>query len=157
MKMKTRYKFLIIPVCVFFTIFVLVFSTQFTYVFDDGILPIAIHSKTDTYKIQNTPEQLKGIFANCACQERVKANPETNNLCTQPLIDWENSTHYINNNLCKFMTIEKYEHDTNLKNALKKCWVGNSEYLDDDFVLWSNETHYINVDTCLIVEAKNEN
>jgi len=77
-------------------------------------------------------------------------------LCTQTLIDWENSTHYIDNNLCKFMTIEKYEHDTSLKNALKKCWIGNSEFLDDDFVLWKNETHYIDTDTCLITEAKNE-
>ena len=155
--MKTGHKFLIILACVFFTIFVLVFSTQFIYVFDDGILPIAIHSKTDTYKLQNTPEQLRRVFASCACHERVKANPETNMLCTQPLIVWENSTHYIDNNICKFMTHEEYEHYTNLKNALKKCWVGNSEYLDDYFVLWSNETHFIDTDTCLITEAKNEN
>jgi hypothetical protein len=111
----------------------------------------------DVIVSDNTSEQLEGIFASCACQKRVKANPETNNLCTQPLIDWENSTHYIDNNICKFMTHEEYEHDTSLKNALKKCWVGNSEYLEDDFVLWSNETHFINTETCLITEAKNEN
>jgi hypothetical protein len=106
--MKTKYKFLIISICVFFTIFVLVSSTQFTYVYDDGILPIAIYSKMDIYRLQNTPDQLEGIFASCACQERVKANPETNMLCTQPLIDWENSTHYIDNNLCEFITLEEH-------------------------------------------------
>jgi hypothetical protein len=105
--MKTRFKILIISICIFFTIFV-ISSTQLFYVFDGGILPIAIHSKTDIYKLENTPEQLGGIFSSCDCQERVKANPETNNLCTQPLIDWENSTHYIDNNLCKFITLEEH-------------------------------------------------
>ena len=76
-----------------------------------------------TYHLLHSMEGSKDYwkeFASCACQERVKDNPEINMLYTQPLIDWENSTHYIDNNLCKFMAIEKYEHDTNLKNALKK-------------------------------------
>lgn len=29
-------------------------------------------------------------------------NPDTNMLCTQPFIDWENSTHYIDNNICEW-------------------------------------------------------
>ena len=105
--MKSRL-LVIVGTVVFSALSVLVLSTQFTYVFDDGLFPTAIYSKTDIYNIENTPDQLKGIFANCACHERVKANPETTNLCTQPLIDWENSTHYIDNNLCKFISLEEY-------------------------------------------------
>ena len=54
------------------------------------------------YEENNTPDQLRGIFGNCACQERVKQNPDTNMLCTQPFIDWENATHYIDNNICEW-------------------------------------------------------
>jgi len=54
------------------------------------------------FESNNTPDQLKGIFSNCACQERVNSNPDTVERCTQPFIDWENSTHYIDNNICKW-------------------------------------------------------
>ena len=67
---------------------------------------------------------------------------------TQPLYFWFNSTHRIDNGLCKWQTIEKYESDANLRNALARCWTGNSEFLDDDFVLWNNDTHYINTESC---------
>lgn len=71
----------------------------------------------------------------------------------QPLYFWNNSTHHLDNNTCKWQTIKKYESDANLKDALARCWTGNSEFLDDDFTLWSNETHYIDTDTCLITEV----
>ena len=54
------------------------------------------------FELNNTPDNLKGIFGNCKCQE----DPERT--CTQTFIDWENSTHYIDNNLCKFITLEKH-------------------------------------------------
>ena len=60
------------------------------------------HLSIQEFESNNTPDQLRGIFANCACQERVKANPDTPELCTQPFIDWENATHYIDNNICKW-------------------------------------------------------
>lgn len=74
----------------------------------------------------------------------------------QPLYVWNNSTHHIDNNSCKWQTIEQYESDAKLRDALGRCWTGNSEFLDEGFVLWKNETHHIDVDTCLISEAKNE-
>ena len=58
------------------------------------------HISIREYESNNTPEQLRGIFGNCACQER--QNPDTNQLCTQPFIDWENATHYIDNNICEW-------------------------------------------------------
>lgn len=60
------------------------------------------HILVREFESNNTPDQLRGIFGNCACQERVRANPDTNMLCTQPFIDWENSTHYIDNNICEW-------------------------------------------------------
>lgn len=50
----------------------------------------------------NTPDGLKGVFGNCACQERTKTNPDTMERCPQPEYSWENSTHYINNNVCEW-------------------------------------------------------
>ena len=58
------------------------------------------------FELNNTPEQLKGIFGNCACQERVKTNPDTIERCPQSFIDWQNSTHYIDNNICEWQKIE---------------------------------------------------
>jgi len=58
------------------------------------------------FELNNTPGQLKGIFVNCACQERVKNNPDTIERCIQPFIDWQNSTHYIDNNICEWKEIE---------------------------------------------------
>lgn len=72
---------------------------------------------------------------------------------TQPLMMWNNSTHRLDNNICTWQTIEKYESDAILRGALDSCWTGNSEFLDDDFILWKNETHYIDTDTCLITEV----
>ena len=50
--------------------------------------------------IDETPtledKQLKRIFANCGCQE--SGGP-----CIQPLYTWNNDTHYIDNNFCKFV------------------------------------------------------
>ena len=60
------------------------------------------HISIREFESNNTPDQLRGIFGNCACQERVKTNPDTLELCTQPFIDWENSTHYIDNNICEW-------------------------------------------------------
>ncbi len=43
---------------------------------------------------------LKEIFANCNCQE----DPERT--CEHTFIDWQNSTHYIDNNLCEFIPLK---------------------------------------------------
>ena len=51
------------------------------------------------FEARNTLGQLREIFSSCACT----ADPK--NTCTQPFIDWQNSTHYIDNNVCKFLEI----------------------------------------------------
>ena len=63
---------------------------------------INYHNSIREYESNNTPDQLKGILGSCACQERVKTNPDTIERCPQPLIDWQNSTHYIDNNVCEW-------------------------------------------------------
>ncbi len=131
-----------------------------------GVLIIAITStfilnyyNDEEIKSQKfSDEQLDEIFKRCDYQKRMDdrnwIGSDGNEITDeQPFYVLRNSTHLLDNNICKWMTIEKYEYDANLKDALGRCWVGNSEFLDDDFVLWSNETHYINKDTCLITEA----
>ena len=61
------------------------------------------------FESNNIPGQLKGIFGSCACQERIKTNPDTIERCPEPFIDWQNSTHYIDNNLCKWVTSHQSE------------------------------------------------
>lgn len=52
-------------------------------------------------------DRLESIFNRCDCQERVKNNPDTNMLCLGTFMEWENSTHYIDNHLCEIITVEK--------------------------------------------------
>ena len=62
------------------------------------------HNTIREFESNNTPDQLDGILGSCECQERVKTNHDTIERCPQPFIDWQNSTHYIDNNLCKWIT-----------------------------------------------------
>ena len=71
------------------------------------------------YESKNISGQLKGIFGNCACQERVKSNPDTMERCIQPELTWENSTHYINNNICEWR--EKEETFTWISLPITSC------------------------------------
>jgi len=52
-----------------------------------------------------TPEHLRGILSDCDCENRIKSNPDTNELCLDSFTTWHNSTHYIDNNVCKFLEI----------------------------------------------------
>jgi hypothetical protein len=51
------------------------------------------------FEARNTPGQLREIFSSCAC------TTEPNRTCPQPLIVWQNSTHYIDNSVCTFLEI----------------------------------------------------
>ena len=106
-------------------------------------------------------EQIDIIFKRCDYQKMMDDrnwidSDGNKGLDHQPLYVWRNSTHHLDNNSCKWQTVEKYESDAKLRGALDRCWIGNSEFLDDDFVLWKNETHYIDTDTCLISEVGHE-
>ncbi len=52
------------------------------------------------FESNNTPDQLKEIFGNCNCD----ADPERT--CEHTFVDWQNSTHYIDSNLCEWQEIE---------------------------------------------------
>ncbi len=61
------------------------------------------------WESENTPSQLRGVLGNCACQERIKVNPDTRERCPQPELDWRNATHYIDNIQCEMKKIEIIE------------------------------------------------
>ena len=138
-------------------ILVSVFTITITVTF---LLNYYIDEETKSQKFD--AEQIDRIFKRCDYQKRMDDRnwiglDGNKGLDHQPLYVWNNSTHYLDNNACKWQTIEQYESDAKFRDALARCWTGNSEFLDEGFVLWKNETHYIDVDTCLIAEAKNEN
>lgn len=54
------------------------------------------------FEAHNTSEQLQGVFDSCLCQERIKVNPDMIERCTDHFVDWENATHYIDNNICEW-------------------------------------------------------
>ena len=51
------------------------------------------------FEARNTLGQLREILGICACT----ADP--NRTCPEPFVDWQNSTHYIDNNVCTFLDI----------------------------------------------------
>lgn len=73
-----------------------------------GVLAFNHYMTVRNFELENTPDQLRGIFGNCNCQ----ADPERT--CTQTFIDWQNSTHYIDNNLCEYITLEEYQQSLDL-------------------------------------------
>jgi hypothetical protein len=57
------------------------------------------------FEARNSPEHLKAVLVKCGCENKIKTFPEKDELCIGPLINWQNSTHYIDNNACKFLEI----------------------------------------------------
>lgn len=104
-------------------------------------------------------EQIDRIFKRCDYQKMmddrewigIDGNKITDH---QPLMMWINSTHHLDNNTCIWQTIEKYESNARLRDALDRCWTGNSKFIDEGFTLWNNETHYIDTDTCKLQKIK---
>ena len=60
------------------------------------------------YESRNTPDQLKAILVSCACESKINTYPEPDELCIGRVGSWQNSTHYIDNNLCEFITLEEH-------------------------------------------------
>lgn len=61
-----------------------------------SVLVIYQNMTVRNFESNNAPGQLKEIAGNCNC----KADPERT--CEHTFIDWQNSTHYIDNNMCKW-------------------------------------------------------
>ncbi|MCE9652423.1 MAG: hypothetical protein K8Q89_05120 [Nitrosarchaeum sp.] len=117
----------------------------------------------------NTPDQLQGVFGNCACQERTKLNPDTMERCPQPDLDWKNSTHYIDNHSCRWIYLEKYLDENNKLNFAQPYdnndividdlqriydWCDYSGEKPDWYFDWSNQTHYIDSENCKWIERE---
>ena len=105
------------------------------------LLNQAIQNNTE----DNIPDQLREVFGNCACQERIKSNPDTMERCIQPYISWENSTHYIDNNICE------WQKSSVLIDILDRCEQIKKTGTFGGFAYgasWQNDTHYIDNTTC---------
>lgn len=87
---------------------ILIISAITLIIIVSSILVFYLYMTVRNFELENTPDQLRGIFGNCNCQ----ADPERT--CTQTLIDWQNSTHYIDNNLCEYITLEEYQQNLDL-------------------------------------------
>ncbi len=106
-----------------------------------GLLDQEIQNNTE----DNIPDQLQGVFGNCACQERVESNPDTVERCPQPYISWENSTHYIDNNICE------WQKNSVLIDVLDRCEQIKETGTFGGFAYgasWQNDTHYIDNTAC---------
>ena len=93
----------------------------------------------------NIPDQLGEVFGNCACQEKAKQNPDTMERCSQPYISWENSTHYIDNNICE------WQKNSVLIDILDRCEQIKKTGTFGGFAYgasWQNDTHYIDNTIC---------
>ena len=106
-----------------------------------GLLNQEIQNNTE----DNISDQLRGVFGTCACQERITQNPDTMERCPQPYISWENSTHYINNNICE------WQKNSVLIDILDRCEQIKKTGTFGGFAYgasWQNSTHYIDNTTC---------
>jgi hypothetical protein len=60
------------------------------------------------YESRNTSDQLRAILVSCACVSKINTYPEPDDLCIGRVGSWQNSTHYIDNNICEFITLEEH-------------------------------------------------
>ena len=105
-------------------------------------------------------EQLASVLRSCEQQRIAEATnytmPDGRKYAIADVgFTYSNDTHIINNNICEWQTIEKYESDSALKNILDRCLQGNIGFTDEDFTRWNNETHYIDTDICLMIKESN--
>ncbi len=78
---------------------VIIISAIILIIIASSILVYYQYMTVRNFELENTPDDLKGVFYSCNCQ----ADPERT--CEHTLIDWQNSTHYIDNNVCEFVPI----------------------------------------------------
>lgn len=65
------------------------------------IFSVFLYITQQQFEEHNTPEQLEAVFSRCNCVPN-----ETISLqCPSVLVDWQNSTHYIDSNICKFQLL----------------------------------------------------
>lgn len=120
---------------------------------------------------ENMADQLRGVFGSCACQERTKSNPDTMERCTQPDISWKNSTHYIDNNSCRWVSLEKYTDENNELNFTLRYdkngiiiddlqriydWCDYLGEKPDWYFDWNNQTHHIDSKNCEWIKTEND-
>ncbi|MCA9827964.1 MAG: hypothetical protein KC444_06185 [Nitrosopumilus sp.] len=117
-----------------------------------------ISSSEPVYLIEiRTDEQLRRVLDKCEYKQRKESGEIPNFtpdgkllLSTQPLVSWNNSTHYIDNNICYFQSLKEHLEHGLLGGILEYCNSDKGAGWDNPFEVWfANETHYIDSDTCL--------
>ncbi|QLH05974.1 hypothetical protein [Nitrosopumilus ureiphilus] len=75
-----------------------------------GIVLFHHHSLEQLYESQNTQSQLERVFSDCACVNKINKYPEPDQLCLDLLSSWQNDTHFIDSNICKFIELDEAEN-----------------------------------------------
>ena len=75
-----------------------------------GIVLFHYHSLEQLYESRNTPSQLERVFSDCACVNKINKYPEPDQLCLDLLSSWQNDTHFIDSNICKFIELDEAEN-----------------------------------------------
>lgn len=117
-----------------------------------------ISSSEPTYFIEiHSDRQLQRVLERCEYEQK-KASGEMPSfasdgkllLSTQPLVIWNNSTHYNDNNICYFQPLKEYLEHSLVGVILEYCNSDKGPGWDKPFHVWfANETRYIDTDTCL--------
>ena len=98
---------------------------------------------------------LDAVFQSCKQKEKVmEANfmsPDGTKIAIIGAgVEWFNSTHYIDNNICDFIPMKKHLEDLIIKAISEYCGSINKAGFDNPYEYWfANQTHYLDSDTCL--------
>ena len=102
-----------------------------------------------------TDEQLEAVFASCEqhriAKETNYTSPDgTKYHLTSEGYAWQNSTHYIDNNICYFQSLKENYENNIIFGIFEYCNSHNKAGFDNPYEHWfANETSYIDADTCL--------
>ena len=98
---------------------------------------------------------LDAVFQSCKQKEKAReANFMSSNGTKIAIIgaglEWFNSTHYIDNNICDFSPMKKHLENLIIKAISEYCGSTNKVGFDDPYEYWfANQTHYLDSYTCL--------
>lgn len=88
------------------------------------IVSVYLYIAQQIFEASNTPEQLEKIFSLCNCMPGSLAPTESGEIvtlqCPDVLVDWQNSTHYIDNNICEFQLLPSLTDKSDKESKLKK-------------------------------------
>ena len=100
-------------------------------------------------------KNLDAVFRSCEKWEKARQENFTSPDGTEYLIagvglEWFNSTHYIDNNICDFIPMKKHLEDQVIRAISEYCGSISKAGFDNPYEYWfANQTHYLDSDTCI--------